>query len=119
MDAVDVAPSSAFLLLRKSTLTPSRCAGVSALRRPAAAPVTRDGPPARPSPNTHVTSRHVTRRACDWHQCHRGVPVAAWGSGLQPARRRGGARHTSPAVLARGMLGMLRYDATTTLATLE
>jgi pimeloyl-ACP methyl ester carboxylesterase len=27
--------------------------------------------------------------------------------------------HTSPAVLARGMLGMLRYDATTTLATLE
>jgi len=27
--------------------------------------------------------------------------------------------HTSPAVLARGMLGMLHYDATTTLATLD
>jgi pimeloyl-ACP methyl ester carboxylesterase len=27
--------------------------------------------------------------------------------------------HTSPAVLAHGMLGMLRYDATTTLATLD
>src|SRR4030095_4123430 len=27
--------------------------------------------------------------------------------------------HTSPAVLARGMLGMLRYDATTTIATLQ
>jgi pimeloyl-ACP methyl ester carboxylesterase len=27
--------------------------------------------------------------------------------------------HTSPAVLARGMLGMLRYEATTTLATIE
>ena len=27
--------------------------------------------------------------------------------------------HTSPAVLARGMLGMLRYDATSTLATLD
>ena len=27
--------------------------------------------------------------------------------------------HTSPAVLARGMLGMLRYEATTTLATLD